>query len=518
MRPVKQAVLAIDQGTTSSRAMLFDENGSIIAQQAQTFPQYYPADGAVEHDPEDIWQSVLKTSRAMIKQAESRNISIIGIGITNQRETALVWERETGKPIHNAIVWQDRRDAELCNSMKKQGLEEMVTSRSGLLLDPYFSATKIAWILDNAKLPGQPQAAIRKRAEAGELCFGTVDCYLLWQLTGGRVFATDATNASRTNLYNIHDGDWDDTLLELFNLPRAILPEIRNSADDFGTTDGNILGAELPVLAMIGDQQAAAFGQGCFSPGMIKATYGTGCFILVNSGAEPIRSKHRLLTTVAWQLEGQRCYALEGSIFIAGAVIQWLRDGLGILPSAAASEAMAKRHDSNRGVYLVPALTGLGAPWWDSNARGAIFGLTRDSSAEDLVRAGLESVAYQSHDLIRAISADGISPASLRVDGGMSENDWLMQFLADMLNMQVERPRITETTALGAAMLALMQYRRNNPDDAGQRVDPQRDDLWHTAWQQAPVSAYRAFVPTMTAHSRNSLLSGWHKAVQAVLD
>jgi len=444
-------VLAIDQGTTSSRAILFDEAIRVAAVAQEEFPQHFPQSGWVEHDPEDIWQTTIKTCRRVLAEAGVAAHDVAAIGITNQRETTLVWDRETGEAIHRAIVWQDRRTAGLCEELKAAGLEATVTAKTGLLLDPYFSATKIAWILDNV-------AGARDAADAGRLCFGTVDSFLLWRLSGGRVHATDATNASRTLLYDIHRGTWDEELLALFRVPAAMLPEVRDCAGKFGVCEPDIFGAGVPILGIAGDQQAAAIGQACFEPGMMKSTYGTGCFALLNTGTKAVRSENRLLTTIAYRLAGRTTYALEGSIFIAGAAVQWLRDGLGVIEEAAETAALAERADPGQDVYLVPAFVGLGAPYWDAEARGTIFGLTRASGPAEFSRAALESVCYQTRDLVEAMRGDwpdgSAAGTVLRVDGGMVASDWTMQFLADILDAPVDRPKILETTALGAAYLA----------------------------------------------------------------
>lgn len=443
-------LLSIDQGTTSSRAIIFDLNGASVFTAQEEFAQHYPDDGWVEHDADEIWDTTLNVSRKSLNWVRENGGTVAAIGITNQRETTVVWDKLTGKPIYPAIVWQDRRTAQLCSDLRNQGYEALVRDRTGLLLDPYFSATKIAWILDQVD-------GARQRALNGELLFGTIDSFLIYRLTGGQSHVTDATNASRTLIFNIHTQQWDDELLELFNIPRMVLPEVRNSADDFGVCKADILGQEIAISGVAGDQQAALIGQACVEKGMIKSTYGTGCFVVMNTGDTPVESQHRLLTTVAYRLNGKTTYALEGSIFIAGAAIQWLRDGLGILESAGQSEDLAKQLPDNQGVYLVPAFTGLGAPHWDPNARGAIFGLTRDTGPAHFVRAAIESVCYQTRDLLDAMSADGLPPRVLRVDGGMVNNSWLCQFLADILNIEVSRPVQTETTALGAALLAGMQ-------------------------------------------------------------
>ena len=487
----RETILAIDQGTTSSRSMLFSADAAVLAQGQQEFRQIFPADGWVEHDPEDIWQSSLATLRTVHETLDGN--APAAIGITNQRETTVIWDRASGRPVYNAIVWQDRRTAPLCRQLKESGAEADVTARTGLLLDPYFSATKIAWILDHV-------SGARERAERGELAFGTVDSFLLWRLTGGRVHATDATNASRTNLYNIHTGEWDEELLRLFAIPRAILPEVRDCAGNFGTSDPAVCGFSATIGGIAGDQQAAAIGQGCLAPGEIKSTYGTGCFVLVNTGGQALNSANKLLTTIAYRLNGKTSYALEGSIFIAGAAIQWLRDGLGIIASAAETEALAAGLDGNHGVYLVPAFTGLGAPYWDPEARGAISGLTRDTGPAHIARAALEAIAYQTSDLLAAMAADGVTPSALRVDGGMVANSWFCQFLADILALPVDRPMVTETTALGAAFLAGMQ--------AG--LYGGMEDIRAT-WRQE-----RHFAPAMAEEERRKLLNGWAHAVAMV--
>jgi len=488
-------ILAIDQGTTSSRAMIFDQSGQTVALAQQEFRQIYPQDGWVEHDPEEIWQSVLAVCRQLLQQAEATGIELAGIGITNQRETTLVWDRLTGKPLYNAIVWQDRRTADYCAELKALGNEEQVAERTGLLLDPYFSATKIGWILDNVD-------GARARAEQGELAFGTVDSFLLWRLTGGKVHATDATNASRTMLFNIHAQEWDKSLLDLFQIPGPLLPEVKDCIADFGATDANLFGRTMPIGGIAGDQQAAAIGQACLEPGMIKSTYGTGCFALMNTGKKALRSKNRLLTTVAYRVDGQTSYAIEGSIFVAGAAVQWLRDGLKLIDSVGEIEGLVKGLNSNRGVYLVPAFTGLGAPHWDPHARGAIFGLTRDTGIADIVRATLESVGYQTYDLMEAMKRDSKTASkTLRVDGGMVANNWFLQFLADLLDVPVERPRVTETTALGAAYLAGIQL----------GVFESLADIGNH-WQRDAL-----FTPKLNPAERHDLLRGWEKAVSKVL-
>ncbi|WP_086930435.1 glycerol kinase GlpK [Agarilytica rhodophyticola] len=490
----KKLILALDQGTTSSRAIVFDHEANIVAVAQQEFPQHYPNNGWVEHDPEDIWSTTVWVAKEALAEAEKGGDKVVAIGITNQRETTLVWNKVTGKTIYNAIVWQDRRTSEVCQTLKEKGLEDSVHERTGLLLDPYFSGTKVAWILDNVD-------GARSAADAGELAFGTVDSFLISRLTGNKKHVTDATNASRTNLYNIHTGDWDETLLDIFSVPRSVLPEVLDCAADFGVTDSGILGREIPIFGVAGDQQAAAIGQCCFDIGDTKSTYGTGCFALMNTGSEAVNSEHRLLTTVAYQLEGKTTYALEGSIFIAGAAVQWLRDELGLIDNAKQTEELVKNLDNNGGVYLVPAFTGLGAPYWEPDVRGALFGITRSTGRAEVVRASLESVCYQTYDLISSMSADASLPQRVRVDGGMVANSWLMQFLSDTLNIQIDRPCITETTALGVAFLAGLK--------AGIYSD--LEDISKT-WQ-----IERAFTPQMGASDRQSNIDGWKDAVQRVL-
>ena len=487
-------ILAIDQGTTSSRTLVFDSSGNVLFTAQEEFPQIYPADGWVEHDPEDIWSTTLGTLKQAYEFAKSAEGKIVGIGITNQRETTLVWDRKTGKAIYNAIVWQDRRTAESCRDIKSRCDEKDLTAKTGLLLDPYFSSTKAAWILDHVD-------GARARAEAGGLAFGTVDSFLIARLTGGAVHATDATNASRTNLFNIHTSTWDTELLNLFDVPSEILPEVKDCADNYGMTDASILGESLPILGVAGDQQAAAIGQACFEKGDIKSTYGTGCFVILNTGDKCITSSNRLLSTVCYRLNGETTYALEGSIFIAGAAVQWLRDGIGIIKNAAETEAMAAQLDHNHGVYLVPAFTGLGAPHWDPDARGGLFGITRDTTPDHIARAAVESVCYQTHDLFEAMAADGVRPKSLRVDGGMVHNSWMVQFLSDVLDIPVDRPKVLETTALGAAYLAGLQ--------AG--IFKSLSEVAHN-WQKE-----RGFTPVMESEERSQILQGWEKAVGRVL-
>jgi glycerol kinase len=489
-------ILAIDQGTTSSRAIVHDFRGRVVASSQVEFDQHYPHGGWVEHDPEDLWQSTLRVAREALGQADREGVDVVALGITNQRETTVVWDTHSGEAIHNAIVWQDRRTAEYCARLKSEGYESHVTARSGLLLDPYFSATKVAWILDN--VPGA-----RDKATAGRLAFGTVDSWLIWRLTGGRVHATDATNASRTMLFNIHEQCWDDELLALFDIPHSMLPAVLDSADDFGSADSGYIGRALPIRGVAGDQHAAVVGQTCFTPGMIKSTYGTGCFALMNTGPTPVTSHNRLLTTLAYRLGGTPTYALEGSIFVAGATIKWLRDDLGMLETATLSEEYARQADPDDEVYLVPAFTGLGAPYWDPDARGAIFGLTRNTGVPELTRAALEAVCYQTHDLVVAMAADANTPVrELRVDGGMVPNNWLLQRLADLVGVSVERPRDTETTALGASYLAGLGH-----------------GIWGSLEEVRGQWALEArFEPSITGEERDRRLAGWHRAVRHVTD
>ena len=490
-------ILAIDQGTTSSRAILFDHEMRIRATAQEEFKQHFPASGWVEHDPADLWATTAGTCREVIERAGIRTADIAAIGITNQRETTLVWDRKTGEPVHRAIVWQDRRTAETCDRLRDAGHEPMITERTGLLLDPYFSGTKLAWILDNVD-------GARARAEKGELLFGTVDSYLIWKLTGGAVHATDATNAARTLLYDIRKGRWSQSICDLLGVPVSMLPEVRDCAADFGTTRPDLFGREIPILGVAGDQQAATVGQACFSPGMLKSTYGTGCFALMNTGDEPVASQNRLLTTIAYQLNGKPTYALEGSIFIAGAVVQWLRDGLKIIREASETQPLAERSDEGQNVILVPAFTGLGAPYWKADCRGAIYGLTRNSGPAEFARAALESVGYQTRDLLEAMAADWTEDRAgevLRVDGGMSASDWAMQFLADILDAPVDRPNVLETTALGAAWLAGMQAGLY-PDQEG----------FAREW-----ALDRRFEPDMQAETRAAKYDSWKRAVAATM-
>lgn len=488
-------ILAIDQGTTSSRAILFDvaTNGALTpVQTAQVeFAQHYPASGWVEHDAEEIWATTLRTAREAMAGRD-----VAAIGVTNQRETVVVWDRHTGCPIHNAIVWQDRRTAEMCAQLRGDGAEEMVRAKTGLLLDPYFSGTKLAWLLDNVD-------GARARAEAGDLLFGTVDCWLIWRLTGGASHVTDATNAARTMLYNIHDGAWDEALLRLLDIPAVMLPNVRDCAADFGVTDEAVLGAAIPIRGVAGDQQAATVGQACFEPGMMKSTYGTGCFALMNTSDCAVLSDNRLLTTIAYQLNGKPTYALEGSIFIAGAVVQWLRDGLKLIENASETQGLAEAADPAQRLYLIPAFTGLGAPHWAAEARGAIFGLTRNSGPAEFARAALESVAFQTVDLMDAMKADGATGDGgvLRVDGGMTASDWTMQAIADLTGAPVDRPVVTETTALGAAYLAGL--------GAGLCPEPAE---FAKAWARD-----KRFEPVMPTETREAACDGWRAAVRKLL-
>ena len=485
-------LLAIDQGTTSTRAILFDRDARLVASAQRELKQHYPQIGWVEHDPEDIWNDALAVSLEALAQSGVDLSRVAAIGITNQRETVLVWNRKTGVPIHRAIVWQDRRTADRCAELKASGAQAEVTAKTGLVLDPYFSATKLAWLLDNV-------AGARAAAERGELAFGTVDSFLLWRLTGGAVHATDATNASRTSLYDIREQHWDPDLCRLFHVPEAMLPEVRDTAGNFGVTASGLFDRQIPIGGMAGDQQAALIGQACFDPGMAKATYGTGGFLLVNTGGEAIASTSGLLTTIAYRLDGETVYALEGSIFVAGAAIQWLRDGLGIISAVSETDALAAAIPDSHGIYMVPAFVGLGAPHWDAEARGAIFGLTLDSTGAHLARAALEAAAYQTFDLVEAMTADGCAaPADLRVDGGMAANGWLCQFLADILQVRVQRPLNVETTALGAAFLAgLATGVWSNRDEVSRTWAPQDE-----------------FTAAMGPGRRKQLLDGWRDAVE----
>ena len=488
-------VLAIDQGTTSTRCIVFDEHARSISTSQREFQQHYPASGWVEHDAEDIWRDTLSTARAAIEESGVGIHRIAALGITNQRETAVVWERDSGIPIHRAIVWQDRRTADVCAALKRDGVEELVRQRTGLLLDPYFSGTKVAWLLDNI-----PDA--RARAERGELAFGTIDSFLLWRLTGGRVHATDVTNASRTLLFDIHRQQWDDDLLRLIRVPRAMLPDVRDSSEVYGETATGLFERPIPIGGIAGDQQAALVGQACFEPGMVKSTYGTGCFVLLNTGDTAIQSKNRMLTTPAYRIKGRTTYAMEGSIFVAGASIKWLRDGLRVVKAAGETAALAATVPDSHGVYMVPAFVGLGAPHWEPGARGLICGLTLDATPAHLARAALESVAFQTVDLTAAMARDGAArAATIRVDGGMASNDWFCQFLADVLDARVERPIQLESTALGAAFLAGLAT-----------------GVWTDLKAVAATWAKgAAFAPTMAASRRTEALAGWRTALRRTL-
>ncbi len=484
-------LMAIDQGTSSSRTIVFAKDAEIVASSQQEFPQEYPKPGWVEHDPEAIWKSVLEVSKETLSACDAGEIA--GLGITNQRETTLVWDRETGECVHRAIVWQDRRTADFCQRLKVEGHEATVQQKTGLKLDPYFSGTKVAWILDNV-------SGARKKAEKGELAFGTVDCFLLWRLTRGKVHATDASNASRTMLFDIHTQEWDAELLELFGVPESLMPEVRDSASDFGVTEKSMFGAEIPILGIAGDQQAALIGQAGFAPGATKSTYGTGCFVIANTGEEAVHSKNNLLTTVAYRLAGKTTYGIEGSIFVAGSAIQWLRDQLKIIGAAADTQAIAEATGIVEHVHVVPAFAGLGAPYWDPNARGAILGLSRDSGIDEIVTATLQAVAYQTKDLINAMADDGMASSVIRVDGGMVANDWFLQFLADITDVTVERPVNVESTVLGAAFLAGLQSGIYGSTDA-------IAGLW---------TSDRVFEPAMPDDKRNRLYAGWQDAVTRV--
>ena len=489
-------ILAIDQGTTSTRAIVFDGDMKIVASAQEEFTQHFPRSGWVEHDPHDLWDTTLRTCRGALDKAGLTARDIAAIGITNQRETTVVWDKATGAPVHNAIVWQDRRTADYCRQMRAAGHEAVVTAKTGLLLDPYFSGTKLRWILENTD-------GALARAEAGELLFGTVDSFLIWKLTGGARHVTDATNAARTLLYDIHKGAWSDTICDTLGVPMSMLPEVLDCAADFGVAQADHLGAEIPILGVAGDQQAATVGQACFAPGMLKSTYGTGCFALLNTGDAPVASKNRLLTTIAYQFDGTPTYALEGSIFIAGAVVQWLRDGLKIIGQAGETQGLAEGADDGQDVILVPAFTGLGAPYWDADCRGAVYGLTRSSGPAEFAKAALESVGYQTRDLLEAMTADWDAEGDnvLRVDGGMTASDWTMQFLSDIIGAQVDRPEVLETTALGAAWLAGMR--------AGLYPD---QDGFAKSW-----ALQRRFEPAMDEGTRRQKYAAWKKAVKATL-
>ena len=487
----KQVILAIDQGTTSSRTLIFDQQGDIIAQAQQDFEQIFPLEGWVEHDPLSIWESQLKTLKQALSSWGGTVAEVAGIGITNQRETTVVWERESGQPVYNAIVWQDRRTADYCNRLRKAGHADIIQQKTGLILDAYFSATKLKWILDH-------KPDLRQKAEAGQLCFGTVDTWLIWNLTGGQSFVTDSSNASRTMLFNIHTLQWDEELLDLFNIPKAILPEVKGSSELYGHTLPNLTGESIPIAGIAGDQQSALFGQLCWEPGMLKNTYGTGCFMLMNTGENPVISEHKLLTTIAWTIDGKTEYALEGSVFIAGAAVQWFRDGLKVIDESPEIEELAKRVPDNGGMYFVPALTGLAAPYWDPYARGSVFGITRASTIGHFARATLEGIAYQVYDIVQAMEGDSkTSGVEFRVDGGASANNLLMQFQADICQFPVVRPKIVETTAMGAAFLAGLAVGFWTDKGA-------LKSLWEVE---------KRFDPKMQSQEVDRLLAGWKNAV-----
>ena len=493
----KDFILAIDQGTTSTRSIIFDRNLKPLAVAQEEFEQHFPQSGWVEHDPEDLWSTTIAMCLQAMERGNIEPHDLAVIGITNQRETTVVWDRHTSRSVYHAIVWQDRRTAQICHKLKEAGHERMVTAKTGLLLDPYFSATKLGWILDNVE-------GMRAKAEAGDLLFGTVDTYLIWRLTGGQSHVTDATNAARTMMYNINDGCWDDELLSLFNIPAKMLPEVRDSSGDFGTTLPDFFGgASVPIMGVAGDQQAATVGQACFEPGMIKSTYGTGCFALMNTGEKAVFSSNKMLTTIAYQLDGKPVFALEGSIFIAGAVVQWLRDGLKLISNAAETETLAKSANTSEQIYLVPAFTGLGAPYWDAECRGAIFGLTRNTGPAEIAKAALESIAYQTRDLVEAMRKDwtGTSQTVLRIDGGMVANDWAMQNLANQLLAPVDRPVVAETTASGAAYLAGL----------AKGICPQPEEFAAT-W-----SLEKRFEPQIPEDEANRLYEGWRQAIAKLL-
>jgi glycerol kinase len=485
-------ILALDQGTTSSRAILFNHSGLPVASAQKEFAQIFPKPGWVEHNPEEIWSSQISVAAEAMAKAGLKSADIAGIGITNQRETTVVWNRLTGKPVYNAIVWQDRRTAEFCDKLKNEGQSKAIQEKTGLIIDAYFSATKIRWILENVE-------DARKQAEKGELAFGTVDSWLIWNMTGGKLHITDVSNASRTMLYNIHTLQWDNDLLKIFDIPESMLPEVRSSSEIYGETSGNF-SASIPVAGIAGDQQAALFGQMCIEPGMVKNTYGTGCFMMMNIGSRPIESKSRLLTTIAWKIGNETMYALEGSIFIAGAVVQWLRDGLGIIAKSEDIEDLAGKVKDSDGVYFVPAFAGLGAPYWNQHARGTMVGITRGSTSAHIARAALDSIAFQTLEVLQAMEKDsGIEIRELRVDGGATVNNNLMQFQSDLLQATVIRPKITETTALGAAYLAGLAVRYwKNIDEISKQ------------WQ-----VDRTFVPLMPTDKTETMIKGWHRAVRA---
>ena len=491
---MKDAILAIDQGTTSTRAVLFDSNGKLLHIEQREISTYFPSNGWVEQDPEEIWNKTQKVFSLTLKKATYMKTHIRGMGITNQRETIIAWDKITGKPLYNAIVWQDRRTAKRCEEMEKDGLSDEISNKTGLIIDPYFSATKISWILDNVE-------DAKRLALSNRLAVGTIDTFLLFKFTNGDSFYTDITNASRTNLYNIYSNKWDDTLLEIYNIPINILPKVKDNIYEFGSTEKKLCGYSIPILSMVGDQQSSSLGQFCFNAGEVKATFGTGCFILMNTGTNILRSKNKLLTTICYRLNGKITYALEGSIFIAGAGIQWLRDKINLINKASDTEKIVKSLKSNNGIYLVPAFTGLGAPYWNPNSRGIICGLTRDTSKKEIVRATLESVAYQSYDLFNAMKNDGLRPNLVKVDGGMVKNNWFSQFLSDIIDLDVIRPRVYETTALGAALMAGLKigvYKSLKDVSKNWKID-------------------KKFYPKMNKVNRSKLLKGWKQAITKTL-
>ena len=487
-------IISIDQGTTSSRAILFSLKGKPIYSSQKEFTQYFPKSGWVEHSPEEIWSTTKKTLNDVINKAKRLRGNILAIGITNQRETTVLWDKKTGKAVYRAIVWQDRRTEEFCKKLRKQNKDTMVFNKTGLLIDSYFSGTKIKWILDNV-----PKA--RKLMQNQQLLFGTIDTFLIWRLTKGKVHATDATNASRTMIYNISTNKWDDTILKILKIQKHILPEVKNCADDFGYTHPSIIGKSIPITGVVGDQQSASIGQCCFDPGSLKSTYGTGAFILLNTGSKKIYSKNRLLTTIAYRINGKTTYAMEGSIFIAGAGVQWLRDRMKFFKKASETEKILRSLKDNKDVYLVPAFTGMGAPYWNQNARGVLSGLTRDTGPKEIVRSTIESVAYQTHDLFEAMKHDGLRPKIVKVDGGMVMNNWFTQFLSDVVNVKVLRPKVHETTALGAAFMAGLKigaYKSLKDISKNWNLD-------------------KKFLPKMNKKSRKTLLTGWSKAIKRAL-
>jgi glycerol kinase len=491
---VKKFIISIDAGTTSNRSILFDLKGKPVFSSQKEFTQYFPKNGWVEHDPEEIWRTTIKTLRDVIEKAKKLRGQILTIGITNQRETTVLWDKKNGKPVYKAIVWQDRRTEDYCKKLRKQNKDTTIFNKTGLLIDPYFSGTKIKWILDNI-----PKA--RQLMSNNQLLFGTIDSFLIWRLTRGKVHATDATNASRTMIYNISSNKWDDAILKLLKINKNILPEVKDCADEFGQTHSSITGKSIPINGVVGDQQAATIGQCCFEPGSLKSTYGTGAFVLLNTGSKKIYSKNRLLTTIAYRIKGKTTYAMEGSIFIAGAGVQWLRDRMKFFKKASETEKLVKSLKDNNNIYLVPAFTGLGAPHWDANARGVLTGITRDTSPKEIVRATIEAVAYQTYDLFEAMKHDGLRPKIVKVDGGMVMNNWFSQFLSDIVNVKVLRPKVQETTAVGAAFMAGLQI-------GVYKSLKDISKIWHLD---------KKFSPKMSSHSRNQLLRGWTKAINKTL-